>query len=577
MDTFADLFTSRQLLAMTTLVHLVREAGQKVQLEDRDQGYADALRALLALLPGKQADLGNSLCRWEPVAQCPRQLFGRQAISIVWDFTEGVPIGESSGAWEVLVRNTVNTLEATGSDWGIGTAQQANATSHPLLSDMAAAMFTDPPYYDAVPYSDLSDFFFVWFKRAIPGFGEGALVTPKAEECIVDEIKGKDAAYFVKTMGQAMREARRVVAPNGIGIVVFAHKSTAGWEAQLEAMLAAGWTVTASWPVDTECGSRLRAMGSAALASSVHLVCRPRENPDGSVRTAEIGDWRDTLSELPARIRSWMHRLLHEGVVGADAIFACLGPALEIFSRYSRVEKANGEQVLLGEYLEQVWATVSREALGTIFEGADASGFEPDARLTAMWLWTLRGNEDANHQGNGEPEQSDQEEGETATTAGFTIEFDAARKIAQGLGAHLEDMQTLVDISGQTARLRLVSERANYLFGKDGAGTAPTRAKREPQMDLFKAMQQSEASGSSFGDPRVDRIGATVLDRIHQCMLLFAAGRGEALKRFLVEDGAGSDQRFWRLAQALSALYPTATEEKRWVDGVLARRKGLGF
>ena len=136
-------------------------------------------------------------------------------------------------------------------------------------------------------------------------------------------------------------------------------------------MIESGWVIT------------------AALASSVHLVCRPRENPDGSVRTDEIGDWRDVLQELPRRIHEWMPRLAEEGVVGADAIFACLGPALEIFSRYSRVEKASGEAVTLKEYLEQVWAAVAKEALALVFKDADTTGFEADARLTAMWLWTI--------------------------------------------------------------------------------------------------------------------------------------------------------------------------------------------
>ena len=117
------------------------------------------------------------------------------------------------------------------------------------------------------------------------------------------------------------------------------------------------------------------AQGQARLASSVHLVCRPRENPDGSVRTDEIGDWRDVLQELPRRIHEWMPRLAEEGVVGADAIFACLGPALEIFSRYSRVEKASGETVTLKEYLEQVWAAVAKEALAMIFTGRRRHGF----------------------------------------------------------------------------------------------------------------------------------------------------------------------------------------------------------
>src|SRR5690606_16246315 len=159
------------------------------------------------------------------------------------------------------------------------------------------------------------------------------------------EAKGKDKAFFEKTMTVALAEARRVVAPDGIGVLVFAHKSTAGWEAQLKAMIEAGWVVTGSWPIDTELANRMRAQGSAALASSVPLVCRPREHADGLLATNDVGDWRSVLEELPRRIRAWLPRLAEEGVVGADAIFACLGPALEIFSRYSRVEKVSGERV----------------------------------------------------------------------------------------------------------------------------------------------------------------------------------------------------------------------------------------
>jgi putative DNA methylase len=164
------------------------------------------------------------------------------------------------------------------------------------------------------------------------------------------------------------------------------------------------------------------------------------------------------------------------------------------------------------------------------------------------------------------------------------LEFDAARKIAQGLGAHLEDLATLVAVEGETARLLPMAERPNHLFGKDEGKAAPIRRKRGPQMELFKAVQDTTQADASFGLPagqagetKVEKVGATVLDRVHRSMILFAAGRSEALKRFLVEDGAGNNTRFWTVAQALSALYPSATDEKRWVDGVLARKKGLGF
>ena len=157
------------------------------------------------------------------------------------------------------------------------------------------------------------------------------------------------------------------------------------------------------------------------------------------------------------------------------------------------------------------------------------------------------------------------------------LEFDAARKIAQGLGAHLEDLASLVAVEGETARLLPVAERARALFGKDEGKATQIRKKRGPQMDLFKATPETDDGKPEFGEAEIEHIGATTLDRVHQSMILFAAGRSEALKRFLVEDGAGNSTRFWTLAQALSALYPSATDEKRWVDGVLARKKGLGF
>jgi hypothetical protein len=570
---------------MTTLAKYTRLCGEEIAQGD-DKGLAEAVQTMIALSVDKQADLGNAMCAWEPMAQCPRHLFGRQAIGMIWDFAEGVPIGDSSGAFGVFLSNMQGALKTVGGDWSVGSIAQADATKHPLPDDSAAVFFTDPPYFDAVPYADLSDFFYVWLRRTLPPqvvselfHGESA---PKEQECVVDEVKGHDRSFFERTMASAMTEGRRILSPSGVGTVVFAHKTTSGWESQLQAIVDAGWTVTGSWPVDTECGSRLRAMDSAALASSVHIVVRPRENEDGTVRHQEVGDWREVLRELPKRIHQWMPRLASEGVVGADAIFACLGPALEIFSRYSRVEKASGEQVKLREYLEQVWAAVSQEALRLVFEGGDASGFEEDARLTAMWLWTLS-------TGNGSatgPEQTDSDEesgeddgeGGKKGSGGYVLEFDAARKIAQGLGAHLEVLDSVVEVKGDTARLLAVSERTRHLFGKDEADAPERRKKKTKQMNLaFEAELEQAQEEGGWGAKNAPKLGKTTLDRVHQAMILFAAGRGEAMKRFLVEEGVGRESRFWTLAQALAALYPSGTDERRWVEGVLARKKGLGF
>ncbi len=602
MDLFQDLFTSRQLATLGFLAN--RISNIEDALGDRtDRGLADAVQAVLALALSRYTDICNSLCMWETSKTQVRHAFTRQAIPMLWDFAEASALADAAGNYDVTLSTMVRVLESTQIGSATGHVQQSDAAHHPLPDDSVAAFCSDPPYYDAVPYSDLSDWFYVWLKRSLPRslshmFGE--VLAPKEAECIVDEIKGKDRAYFEATMKKAMGEGRRVLAPSGIGIVVFAHKSTSGWEAQLQAMIDAGWIITGSWPIDTELGNRLRAMDSAALASSVHLVCRPREDTNGNVREDEVGDWRDVLQELPKRIHEWMPRLDAEGVVGADAIFACLGPALEVFSRYSRVERASGEQVTLKEYLEHVWAAVSREALTMVFEGADVSGFEEDARLTAIWLWTLstasKGkdigskvtkhlNEDDDSPGADDGDDSDDEGGakKKAKLKGFFLDYDAARKIAQGLGAHLEDMKDVVQVKGDTARLLPVAERTAHLFGKADPATAasgPKRKKADPQMklDLFAELTNapSEEAETVWEEKTVTKVGETTLDRIHQSMILFAAGRSEAMKRFLVDDGAGKDPKFWRLAQALSALYPPKSEEKRWVDGVMARKKGLG-
>lgn len=579
MDVWGDLFTPRQALALTTLAKYIRDSGRRAN-ENCNNSISDAVQTMLGFVLNKQIDLSNSLTAWKPDAQCPVHLFGRQAIPIVWDFAEANLLSNSSGSWYSMFERTAYSITQNvyNQDW-IGHSDSCSATNQILPDDSAHCFFTDPPYYDAIPYADLSDFFYVWLKRTLPPatvrmFRDDH--APKDEECIVDEVKGKDREYFERTMQQAMAEGRRILAPNGIGTVVFANKSTTGWEAQLQAMVSAGWIITGSWPIDTELANRLRGMDSAALASSVHLVCRPRENPDGSLRTDDVGDWRGVLAELTPRIREWMTRLQAENVVGADAIFACLGPALEIYSRHARVEKVNGEVVTLHDYLEHVWATISREALSTIFEGADTEGFGPDARLTAMWLWTLSAAGDSAADGDGNDSDDDDEEGgkKSGKLSGFALEYDTARKIAQGLGARLEEMPGLVEVKGSTACLLPVRNRAASLFGRYDLAAAP-KGKKEKQMTLGDVID-GEYTARAVDDERpLTLTGATVLDTIHQSMLLFGAGKSDALKRFLLED-VRKDPQFATLAQALSALYPPGSEEKRWVDGVLARKKSLG-
>jgi putative DNA methylase len=595
---WGDLFNSRQKLAILVLQHVACEAHSEL-LRQNDENFARAIFLLLSFAIDKQADYLSSLCRWVSGGEfIAGTLAGEKKLSMICDFAEANPVGPGSGSWNNHIEWIARFLEREAcASYSHGTVCRASADEQILPSDTASAMITDPPYYDSVPYADLSDFFYVWLKRTIYGVEQlpKESLTPKAREMTVNHPGNQDEkARYEALLTGAFVNGREVTVPSGVGVIVFAHKSTSGWETLIEAIIKSGWTVTASWPIDTERSVRLNAIQTASLGSSVHIVCRPRENPDGSVRDDDIGDWRDVLRELPVRIHEWLPRLADEGVVGADAIFACLGPALEIFSRYSRVEKASGELMTLREYLEQVWAAVSKEALMLVFKDADTSAFEEDARLTAMWLWTLSagGNgasgSDADSADTEEDSGTDDDESDSKVSkvSGYTLEYDAARKIAQGLGAHLEALTSLVEVKGDKATLLPVLARTRKLFGKEETQTErlkdlkAAKKSRLKQMDMFITLEELEAEE----DARVQSVvegppapGNTVLDRVHQAMILFSAGRSEAMKRFLVEEGIGNDPRFWSLAQALSALYPTSSDEKRWVDGILARKKGLGF
>jgi adenine-specific DNA methylase len=584
---FVDLYTHRQLAAIRGFSDSIKAAIQKCGSEQLSR----AALTIIGLSFGRLLHQNCSCSRWRNGAEAVAGAFGKQALQVTWDFAETTPLTTAAGGWDAAIEWALKVIDLNKGMPGQGTAVRAYAQECPLPNDSASVVFTDPPYFAAIPYADLANFFYVWerpfFADLYPELFQSSEIEQEREVIVTEANVGpggvrKDEHFFRREMTLALTRAREVLAPNGIGVIVFADSRTSSWEALLGAVVDSGWVITASWPLDTEHQNRTQAQGSASLQSSVHLVVRPREDSDGVLNVDHVGDWRDVLAELPRRMHEWMPRLQREGVVGADAIFACLGPALEGFSRYSRVEKPNGEVVQLREYLEQVWAAVSREALSMIFAGADTTGFEEDARLTAMWLWTLSPGiaggdgaeaEDSEEEG----EESDEKVTKNGKSAGYVLEYDAARKIAQGLGVHLEQLVTLVEIKGDTARLLPVAERTKALFGKEGTESPAARRKKSAQLSLPGLLEELEQEDSGWTLQNAAKPGSTTLDRLHQAMILFAAGRGEALRRFLVDDGVGKDPKFWRLAQSLCALYPSGTDERRWAEGVLARKKGLGL
>ena len=576
---WGDLFTARQKVALIGLV----EAIQRAKIVGTEQVLACAFSRVT------MSDM--SCTRWNAVAEKMQHTFGRQALPIVWDFAEVVVTAEAPGNWESGYRLIGNVVDAARSVQPAQT-QLADATEHNLPDQTADCWFTDPPYYDAIPYADLSDFFFVWLKRTLPDhpllrdpFDPENPLSPKTREAVQDETKRddgrpKDRDWFEESMARAFAEGRRVLQEGGIGAVVFAHKTTEGWEALLSGMIRGGWTITGSWPIATEMSSRLRARDSAALATSVHLICRPRPE------NAPVGDWADILRELPRRVGDWMERLQIEGIRGSDLVFACIGPALEIFSRYRAVETAEGHTVGLPEYLEKVWEVVGRAALQQVLGTTEAKArnglagaLEEDARLTALFLWTLQSTETSKE--NGKEKQVDEEAVSKVASKGFNLPYDVVRRFAQPMGIDLDAWtDRIIGQKKGVVRLLPVAERAKNLFGEDGTGAAADWIESDPnaslQQKLFPEWDTAPKTRSRRrrkktildSDAELQTIDATTLDRVHAAMLLQASGHANALRTLI---GAEQDRgpEFLRLASSLSALYPGGSQEKRLLDAML--------
>lgn len=581
-ERFSDLYTPRQALVLQRL-------GALIKAVDDPEWSPELRRAVQTLLLCAMSRLvfqNCSLSRWHAGYSKVEGAFGKQALQVVWDFAESNPTTDGPANWRGAVEWIEKVLTALRVLPKAGTVLRNAAQDSILPDDSVDVLFTDPPYFAAIPYSDLSNVFFVWERELLstlqPDLYSAGLVQQEREIIVTEANVGpagarKSPDFFRGEMTKALTAARAAVRPDGIGVVVFADSTTDAWEAILGAIIDSGWKITGSWPIDTELQNRTQAAGAASLQSSIHIVCRPRETEAGALSEG-VGEWKRVLASLRQRLHEWLPRLAAENVIGADALFACLGPALECYSQYAVVEKVSGERVSLPEYLEQVWAAVSQEALRMIFDDADTTGLEGDARLTAMWLWTISSAESVGSDGTEATEDQD-DEGETGTpprSPGFTLEFDAARKIAQGLGAHLDQLGDVVEVKGDRARLLSVIERAGHLFGAHESLPPKKKDAKRSQMKLFAELDNA-AESQGWGSGGAPKAGTTTLDRVHQAMLLFGSGRSEALKRFIVEEGVGKQPQFWKLAQSLSALYPNGTDEKRWVDGVLARKKGLGF
>lgn len=514
---WGDLFNPRQALALVTFAKWVREAQDEVLRATGDEEYARAVGTYLGIAVDRISDRLSTLAHWDNTSESIMNTFARQALPMVWDYLEAIPIADSTGGWSGAMDWILRVIaHSSGTANKPAHVHRASAARLPFEDSFFDAIATDPPYYDAVPYADLSDFFYVWLRRTVghlyPEHFRTPL-TPKGQEIVQNPVRHqgdneKAKQFFEDMMARAFSEMHRVLKPEGRATIVFAHKSTEAWETLINALIGAGFTVEASWPIHTEMKTRLRARKSAALASSTFMACVKRNG-------AGVGYLNRVREEMEQAISPRLEQFWEAGITGADFFMSAIGPGLEAFSRYEEVRRMSGEPVSVGEFLDEVRRIVLNFVLGRIFgNGGRQSALDGPTQFALSALWAY----------------------------GLEMPSDEARKLAQGAGIELGELGSLLEIKGENAKLR----------------TATQRNKVDPD----------------FGDPETaGRI--PIVDAIQRSMLLLPSGR-QAIADYLDKAGHYGSESFWMAAQAFAEVLRDINEnESRALQELLVYRDNL--
>jgi putative DNA methylase len=390
-DRHWKLFTDRQLHAMTTFSDLVSEARQRVIDDSHDETYADAIATYLTLGIGRLANRCSSQSFWNPNGEKIEQVFARNALPMIWVYAESNPFSESSGNFLGQVDYLVEALDRVPAH-GSATVRQLDAAAD--IDRGKSMVCTDPPYYNNIPYADLSDFFYVWFRHCLskqyPDLFSTLLV-PKAQELIADPTrnegsKARAAIFFEKGLRQAF-EKMLLTQDDRFPMTVFyafkqeevadddggGHVST-GWETMLQGLLDSGAMITGTWPMRTERSGGLRDEKRASLASSIVLVCRRRPTD------APLATRKDFITALRVELPDALLRLQHGNIAPVDLAQASIGPGMAIFSRYTKVVEADGGTMRVRSAL-----TLINQALDEILT-AQEGDFDAETRWAVAWF-----------------------------------------------------------------------------------------------------------------------------------------------------------------------------------------------
>jgi putative DNA methylase len=354
--------------------------------------YAEAICTYVALALGKLTEMSTSVCRWEPIAQCPRTIFARQSISMLMDFAESNPFGESSGSLNVVI-DGIHRVFIAGGLWQppIGTSKVRQLDAAAQLVDTPSFFVSmDPPYYDNVPYADLSDFFYVWLRPSLKAIWPNefaTVLTPKLEELVADHVRfgGKAEAkqHFEHGLKRVFEEvASRATAevPTTIFYAFQAREkgvdgtASTGWESFLESLISSGLAITATWPIRTENQSRSRAQGANALATSVVLVCRKR------LSGAPLSTRSEFIDSLKRELMPNIRIMRDQNIAPVDLAQSAIGPGISVFSRFARVFESDGSPMTVRSALVAI-----NDVLSEILTGEE-SDLDSISRFAVTWF-----------------------------------------------------------------------------------------------------------------------------------------------------------------------------------------------
>ena len=512
--TWSNLFTSRQLLTLMTFVKWTRDVQVEMEMLGYSAEWIDIVEAYLAILIDRLADYNSTICTWHNSGEKMAHTYTRFALPMTWDFAEVNPFSKKTGGYLAHLGWVTRFLE---------TVLAAKLTSVPCISLQSSrnpvsqttdGIITDPPYYDAIPYADLSDFFYVWLRRSIGDRFSNFLtneLTPKPEELVQQHKTGERGRigkeFYEKGMAESFRAAHDSLCDDGRIVVVFAHKDPIAWETLTTAMISAGLVVTASWPIDTEMQGGLRSK-VASLATSLWLVCRKRP------ANARVGHYGKVRQQMKARITERLRYFWDAGIQGPDFVWAAIGPALESYSSYKEVRRMGGGAFTVAEFLTEVRRTVTDFALGQILHGASTEALDEWTRYYLMHMHHFR---------------------KAEAPVGECI------LLAQGYGLSLNDLTA--------ARIGI----------------------------LKKASSGSKLRLLRYADRRSDRVGQRhasgalpMIDIIHRIVNLWTTGERAQMNAYYTEHGLQESALFKSVVQALIEMNSQNSDERSLLETIIS-------